>query len=85
MNTPYPIEGTVKTRSKTVTGYDLPCDSTWLHQHESGDLLDQVKNDVRVKHGVGVAADVIVYESGRHEILETRELDEDEMMDEVEA
>lgn len=79
IDTPYPIEGTVKYESENVTGWLLPCPSEWLSEHEAGDIKKQIRNEMQVHHEPGVKAEFIVYESGAHEILEVSELEEAEV------
>lgn len=75
---PFPVTGTVTTESEDVTGYNFPCSLMWLSEHKSGDITEQIKNDLRMNYDVGVEADVTVRQSGRYQIENVRDWEEDD-------
>jgi hypothetical protein len=77
IETPFPVEGTVKVRSESHVSFELPCESEWLDEHESGDILERVRREVETHHRTGKQATFIAYEDGRHEITEVSDLEEE--------
>lgn len=76
ITTPYPIEGSIETKSDTLINWSLPCEQEWLSEHESGDISWQIRNDVRANHGTGYRAEFIVYASGRYELTQVTGVEE---------
>lgn len=74
---PYPIEGTVRIEKENVTGWSMEEPHEYLTEHESGDVAERIRNDVKANHGIGYEADFKAYESGRYEIVEVREIEEE--------
>lgn len=73
---PFPVEGIVEYESEDTTGYSLPCASVWLSEHESGDILKRLREEMQTHHDPGVKGEFIVYEDGTHEIQSVEPIQE---------
>ena len=71
---PYPIPCIITVESEYLTGYNSPVSMMYLEEHPSGDIFEQIRNDLRANHGVGYRADVHVYESGGYDLSNVREV-----------
>ena len=73
---PWPIPAIVSIHTENATGWSSPYEPVYLEEHPSGDIFERVKNDLKANHGVGHRADVRVYESGRYDLWNVREIPE---------